>query len=40
MNMNQIETQDELTTAKGERALIDIWRREIDNAKNYHEKSK
>ena len=40
MNMNQIETQDQLTTANGERALVDIWRREIDNAKNYHEKSK
>ena len=40
MNMNQIETQDQLTTASGERALVDIWRREIDNAKNYHEKSK
>ena len=40
MSMNQIETQDQLTTASGERALVDIWRREIDNAKNYHEKSK
>lgn len=40
MTMNQIETQDELTTLKGERALVDIWRREIDNARKYHEKSK
>ena len=39
MNMNQIETQDELTTAKGERALVEIWKREIDNAKKYHEKT-
>jgi len=38
--MNQIETQDELTTAKGERALVEIWKREIDNAKKYHEKTK
>lgn len=40
MNMNQIETQDELSSLTGERRLVDIWRREIDNAKNYHEKSK
>jgi hypothetical protein len=40
MSMNQIETQDELTTAKGERALVEIWKREIDNAKKYHEKTK
>ena len=40
MNMNQIETQDELTNKKGNKALIDIWRREIDNAKKYHEESK
>jgi hypothetical protein len=40
MAMNQIETQDELTTLNGERALVDIWRREIDNSKKYHEKSK
>lgn len=40
MNINQIETQDELSSLTGERRLVDIWRREIDNAKNYHEKSK
>lgn len=40
MNMNQIETQDELSSLTGEQRLVDIWRREIDNAKNYHEKSK
>lgn len=40
MSMNQIETQDELSSLTGERRLVDIWRREIDNAKNYHEKSK
>ena len=38
--MNQIETQDELSSLTGERRLVDIWRREIDNAKKYHEKSK
>ncbi len=38
--MNQIEIQDELSSLTGERRLVDIWRREIDNAKNYHEKSK
>lgn len=38
--MNQIETQDELSSLTGEQRLVDIWRREIDNAKNYHEKSK
>ena len=36
MTMNQIETQDELSSLTGERRLVDIWRREIDNAKNYH----
>ena len=40
MTMNQIETQDELSSLTGERRLVDIWRREIDNAKKYHEKSK
>ena len=38
--MNQIETQDELSSLTGEQRLVDIWRREINNAKNYHEKSK
>ena len=40
MSMNQIETQDELSSLTGEQRLVDIWRREIDNAKKYHEKSK
>jgi hypothetical protein len=40
MTMSQIETQDELTSLTGEKRLVDIWRREIDNAKKYHEKSK
>jgi hypothetical protein len=40
MTTQQVELQEELTSLKGERALVDIWRREIDNAKNYHEKSK
>ena len=40
MTMNQIETQDELSSLTGERRLVDIWRREIDNAKRYHDKSK
>ena len=40
MTINQIETQDELSSLTGERRLVDIWRREIENAKNYHEKSK
>lgn len=38
--MNQIELQDELSTLNGERSLVEIWKREIDNAKNYHESSK
>ena len=37
--MNQIETQDELTEQTGKKALVDIWRREINNAKKYHETS-
>lgn len=38
--MNQVELQDELSTLNGERSLVEIWKREIDNAKNYHESSK
>ena len=40
MTINQIETQDELSSLTGERRLVDIWRREIENAKKYHETSK
>jgi len=40
MTMNQVELQDELSTLNGERSLVEIWKREIDNAKNYHESSK
>jgi hypothetical protein len=40
MTTQQVELQEELTSLKGERALVDIWRKEIDNAKNYHDKSK
>lgn len=38
--MNQIETQDELTNQRGEKGLIDIWRREIENSLKYHEATK
>ena len=38
--MNQIEIQDELSSLTGQRRLVDIWRREIENAKKYHETSK
>ena len=40
MTINQVELQDELSTLNGERSLVEIWKREIDNAKNYHESSK
>jgi hypothetical protein len=40
MTIQQVELQEDLTSYEGDKALVDIWRREIDNAKKYHEKSK
>jgi hypothetical protein len=40
MTIQQVELQEDLTSYEGDKALVDIWRREIDNAKVYHEKSK
>jgi len=40
MTQTQIETQKELTQQTGKKALVDIWRKEIQNSIKYHEKSK
>jgi hypothetical protein len=37
---NSAETQKDLTDKKGKEALIEIWKKEIENSIKYHQKSK
>lgn len=37
---NSAETQKDLTDKKGKEAIIEIWKKEIENSIKYHEKSK
>ena len=37
---NSAETQKDLTDKKGKEALIEIWKKEIENSTKYHQKSK